>query len=205
MTFDETTNSAGQTATGTVWLDLHFEACRPEYEHIIRSVGIERGWHVLDAGCGAGSFVPLIAEAVGSRGKVTAVDHAPDNIERVEQRLKGWSLPCKVDVQMASLQSLPFADHAFDAVWLANTSQYLPDDELARARSEFHRILKRGGTLPLKDVDLGLWAVYPGIAIQLDRFFLLNLRWTHSGDCANMPMQIPTLVSWLPGTLPSRP
>ena len=50
--------ATGLVGTEATFLDAHFEACRPEYEAMIRSVGIESGWHVLDAACGAGGQDP---------------------------------------------------------------------------------------------------------------------------------------------------
>ena len=35
--------------------------------------------------------------------------------------------------QTGSVLALPFPDASFDAVWFANVSQYLSDDELAKA------------------------------------------------------------------------
>lgn len=42
-------SSTGQLMTDADWLDAHFEACRPEYEALLRSVGIRPGWQALDA------------------------------------------------------------------------------------------------------------------------------------------------------------
>ena len=47
---------------------MHFESARHEYEDSLRYVGIERGWKVLDAGCGDGAFLPLMSELVGAKG-----------------------------------------------------------------------------------------------------------------------------------------
>jgi arsenite methyltransferase len=76
------TSSTGHEASAAGWLDLHFESARPEYEDALRQVGIQPGWHVLDAGCGGGSFLPLIAEETGPTGSVAAIDLAPENIAR---------------------------------------------------------------------------------------------------------------------------
>jgi arsenite methyltransferase len=56
---------------------------------MIRSVGIKPGWRVLDAGCGGGSFLPLLAELVGKDGNVSALDPAPENIEAPVLLLNG--------------------------------------------------------------------------------------------------------------------
>jgi hypothetical protein len=52
-------SSTGQTGTESSFLDAHFEACRPEYEAMLRSVRLQPRWRVLDAACGGGSHLPL--------------------------------------------------------------------------------------------------------------------------------------------------
>ena len=150
-------SSQGHALAGAAWLDVHFEASRPEYEAMLHSVGLQPGWHVLDAGCGSGSYLPLIAHAVGPTGRVTAFDLAPENIAAVEARLPGWHLPCPVAGQVGSLVALPFPDASFDAVWFANTSQYLADDELATALREFRRVVRPGGLVAVKETDGTMW------------------------------------------------
>jgi arsenite methyltransferase len=151
-------------ATGAAWLDVHIEACRPEYEAMLRSVGLRPGWRVLDAGCGSGSYLPLIAEAVGPAGAIAALDLAPDNIAVVERRVAGWEHPTPVEARAGSVASLPYADHAFDAVWCAATTQYLTDDELAATLAEFRRVVRPGGIVAIKDFDATLWRFLPAPA-----------------------------------------
>lgn len=155
-------SSQGQVFTQAGMLDTHFEAARPEYEAILRSAGLQPGWHVLDAGCGGGSFVPLIAEAVGPTGHVTAFDLAPENVAAVEARLDGWNLPCPVAGQVGSLLALPFPDAQFDAVWCAAVTQYLTDDELAMALRELVRVTRPGGLVAVKEADLTVENFLPG-------------------------------------------
>src|SRR6476620_6304913 len=96
-------SSTGQRLTGGDWLDVHFEAFRPEYEAMCRSVGFQPGWHVLDAGCGSGGFLPLIAEAVGPSGRIAAFDLAPDNIAIVERRAVEWGDSPPLEARVGSL------------------------------------------------------------------------------------------------------
>ena len=154
-------SSTGQAATDADWLDAHFAAFRPEYEAAVRSVGIEVGWHVLDAGCGGGGFVPLLADLVGPAGRVDALDLAEDNIARLQARLAVNSLPCTVEARVGSLLTLPYPDATFDAVWLANVLMYLTDDELATCLAECRRVLRPGGLLAAKEMDAGLWFLAP--------------------------------------------
>ena len=161
--------STGLVGTEGGFLDAHFEACRPEYEAMLDSVGLEPGWRVLDAACGGGSFLPLIAERVGASGSVSAFDLAPDNVKIVEERIAQGGFPCTADARVASFLELPYSDQEFDAVWCANSLEYLDDEDLSPALVEFIRVLRPGGMLAVKDADAGLWLFSPGDPTMLWR------------------------------------
>ena len=154
-------SSTGQGFTEGAWLDAHFEAARPEYEAQLRAVGIHPGWRVLDAACGSGSFLPWLAELVGPTGQLAALDLAPDNVALVERRIAEWGLPCPVEARAGTVLDLPYADDTFDAVWFANTTQYLTDDELATALAELRRVVRPGGLVAIKEVDSAFNRVAP--------------------------------------------
>jgi SAM-dependent methyltransferase len=162
-------SSTGQTGTASGFLDAHFETCRPEYEAMLRSVGLQRDWRVLDAACGSGSFLPLIAELVGPGGAIAAFDLAPDNVERARAQLADGPRRPPVEVRVASLTALPYADGAFDAAWCANALEYLSDDELAISLAELRRVVRPGGLVAIKDADGGLWLFAPGDPTLLPR------------------------------------
>ena len=153
--------STGHAQSRADWLDLHFEDCRPEYEAMLRSVGLQPGWRVLDAGTGGGAYLPLLAELVGSGGRIAALDLAPENVAAVRERLAAWHLPCPVAVEEGSLLALPYPDNSFDAAWCANVSQYLADDELATALAELRRVVRPGGLVAVKEFELAHWLFAP--------------------------------------------
>ncbi|QLQ04643.1 MAG: hypothetical protein HZY76_00075 [Anaerolineae bacterium] len=76
-----TTTSTGH-APAAAWLDAHYLAGQPEYEAVLRSAGFQAGWRVLDAGCGGGSYLPLLGDLLGPDGRLSAVDLAPENVAR---------------------------------------------------------------------------------------------------------------------------
>ncbi|MYT24966.1 SAM-dependent methyltransferase, partial [Streptomyces sp. SID7760] len=65
------TTSTGLPFTHEEIVDPHFEACSADYLDALDGVGIRPGWHVLDAGCGSGAFLPRIAELVGPAGRIS--------------------------------------------------------------------------------------------------------------------------------------
>lgn len=155
-------SSKGHALAGSDWQDAHFNSKRSEYETMLRSVGLRKGWRVLDAGAGNGSYLPLIAQEVGPTGKITALDVAPENIAIIERRVPGWSLDCPVEALTGDLLSIPAPDDSFDAVWCANTFQYLSDEELTTSLHEFRRVVRPGGLVAIKDFVTPLWNISPG-------------------------------------------
>lgn len=155
-------SSTGHGLAESGWLDVHYEACRPEYEAMLASVGVEPGWRVLDAGCGSGSFLGSITALVGPAGAVAALDLAPENVERIAQRLRARPTLCPVEPTVGSLLDLPYPDDAFDAAWCGNALQYLPDRSVPAALAEFRRVVRPGGRVAVKDVDMTLFRIAPG-------------------------------------------
>jgi arsenite methyltransferase len=145
------TTSTGHAMAAGTYLDAHFEMCRPEYEAMLRSVGLQPAWRVLDAGCGRGNYLPVIAAAVGTYGAIAALDLAPENIATVAQSIATWHLPVPATTHVGSVLALPFPGDSFDAVWCANTTQYLTDDELVTALGEFRRVVRSGGLVAIKE------------------------------------------------------
>lgn len=134
-------------------------------------MGIRSGWHVLDAGCGSGAFLPWLSDLVGPDGRVSAIDLAEENAALAAERMRGSSSHCAFDARQGDVLDLPYEDDSFDAVWCANTTQYLDDDELACALQEFRRVVKPGGVVAVKDLDASLITVRPGDPFLFTDFF----------------------------------
>ncbi|TIS45534.1 MAG: methyltransferase domain-containing protein [Mesorhizobium sp.] len=168
--------SAGHEASDAGWLDLHFESSRPEYEAAFLDAGIRPGWSVLDAGCGGGSFLPLISKAVGPSGFIAALDLAPENIARVETLAGTLSQPPEIAAHIGSILSLPFANASFDCVWSANVMQYLTPAEFGLAVGEAKRVLKSGGIFAVKDFDSTILQILPIDRALFARFMAARLQ-----------------------------
>ena len=173
---DRRSSSTGHALSDADWLDTHFAWMRPEYEEMLRWVGIKHGWRVLDAASGPGSFLPLMSELVGPEGTIDAIDLAPENISVLETRAAAekWTTP--VTAQVGNILNLPYADSAFDAVWCANTTQYLTDDELLAMLREFRRVVRPGGSVAVKDYDITLQQIHPTGPTFLQHFAEAGLR-----------------------------
>ncbi|HVP93199.1 MAG TPA: methyltransferase domain-containing protein, partial [Acidobacteriota bacterium] len=53
--------------------------------NIVKEVGIKPGYHVLDYGCGPGSYLVAVEELVGKSGKIYALDVNPLAIQMIQR------------------------------------------------------------------------------------------------------------------------
>ncbi len=153
--------SQGHNLSDAIQLDGHYLLAQTQYEASLKAVGLQPGWHVLDAGCGVGSFLPLMSQLVGPNGRISAVDLAPENVEAAQARAAAGQVICPFEGRVSTITELPYDDDTFDAVWCANVMQYLNDEQLAATLLEFRRVVKPGGLVAIKEFDFAIWHFWP--------------------------------------------
>jgi SAM-dependent methyltransferase len=116
------------------WAELAEPHNRPLFEAVLDAARVGPGTSVLDVGCGAGLALVLAAE----RGAlVSGLDVSPGLLGVARERLPD------ADLRDGDMESLPFADAAFDAVVGVNAFQFAGDPRLALR--EAARVTRRGG------------------------------------------------------------
>jgi SAM-dependent methyltransferase len=98
-------------------------------------------WHALDAGCGTGGMILRLREQE-PEWRWSGIDFMPIACELARQRCGP-----DVEVRVASITELPFADASFDAVVSADVVCQVENPEVA-AR-EFFRVLRPGGLVAI--------------------------------------------------------
>lgn len=146
-------SAEGNALSEANYLDTHYEAAKEAYEASVRYVGFQKGWSILDAGAGGGSFIPIISELLGTDGKITALDLDAENIATIKRRQAAGEFDCPVETYVGGVTDLPFDDNSFDAIWCSAVIQYLSDDEVATMLVEFRRVVRSGGLIVVKDYD----------------------------------------------------
>jgi len=116
--------------------DGYFEtSARHQADRLL--AGLRPGALVLDLGCGGGP-----ASLYLSKHGCTTV--SADLSEAMVRACKRRGLE---DVVRLDLEDLPFARHAFDAVWAHTSLLHVPKERLSRALEGIARVLKPDGVL----------------------------------------------------------
>jgi ubiquinone/menaquinone biosynthesis C-methylase UbiE len=119
---------------------------RPRMD-ILKEVGIQSGFRVLDFGCGPGSYIRYLAELVGPSGEVYALDRHPLAIRSLQKLASTKQLKNVKPLQSEGSTGLP--DNSLDVALLYDSFHEL--DQPDAVLKELHRILKPGGILSFRD------------------------------------------------------
>lgn len=133
------------------------EAGRDYKRQVVAALDLRPGLTVLDVGCGPGTDLPAMADAVGATGSVLGVDTEPAMVAEAEQRVS--SLP-QVSVRLGDAQALPLADASVDRVRADRMVQHVADP--AAVFAELHRVLRPDGLAAIAEPDWDSLVVDPG-------------------------------------------
>ena len=110
---------------------------------LVGAAGVRTGQRVVDVACGTGAVARLLAERVGTTGKVTGLDVNPAMLAVARLSAPSQS----IEWLDGSAVKMPLPDAIFDAVVCQQGLQFFPDRPAAL--SEMRRVLKPGGRLAL--------------------------------------------------------
>jgi ubiquinone/menaquinone biosynthesis C-methylase UbiE len=116
-------------------------------KNILKEVGIQSGFHVLDYGCGPGSYIVPVRELVGKSGKIYALDINPLAIQKVQSLVSKKQLTNVETVHSDCKTGLP--NSSVDVVLLYDTFHALKDPN--GVLEELLRVLKPDGVLSFSD------------------------------------------------------
>jgi ubiquinone/menaquinone biosynthesis C-methylase UbiE len=120
---------------------------RPVGEQAIAKLNLRPDARVLDVGCGSGWASRLMAEQA-SEGSVTGIDISDSMIQVARESSQSYA---NITYQIASAESLPFAENEFSDAFSMESLYYYAD--MSKALAEIQRVLKPGG-LFVNVVDL---------------------------------------------------
>ncbi|MDE2481004.1 MAG: class I SAM-dependent methyltransferase [bacterium] len=129
-----------------------FSLCRDRtgatsYALLVRSISESVPESVLEIGCGDGTLLEAISDAL-PRARLVGMDLSPAELRLARERVRGATL-----VEGDSTAPLPFDDRSFD--WVVSHLVVMLLGALDDTFSEAARVLKRGGKLAFVFDDLG--------------------------------------------------
>lgn len=135
--FVTVTERPGQAASG---IQLEMLAARYAW-----AASLASGKDVLEAGCGAGLGLPIVARVARS---VHAGDVDADNLQ---DAVMACAEESNIRLDRFPAEHLPFPHESFDLVLLFEAIYYVPDAQ--RFFEEAHRVLRPGGSLLIVTVN----------------------------------------------------
>jgi ubiquinone/menaquinone biosynthesis C-methylase UbiE len=140
-------------------LGYKFRDLRLPRMDILKEVGIKQGFHVLDYGCGPGSYIIPLAELVGKSGKIHALDIHPLAIQKVQDIASRKQLANVETILSDCKTGLP--DNSLDVVLLYDIFHDLSDPN--GVLEELHRVLKANGVLSFSDHHMKEHEIVSGV------------------------------------------
>jgi SAM-dependent methyltransferase len=184
-------------------LRLQARAFEPATGRLLDEVGLARRARCLDAGCGPGETMRLMAQRVGPRGRVVGID--------LDERLGAQAIralhaaghrQCTfARVDIAGEEPIPGAP--FDLVYARLLLLHLPDPLPALRR--LWDAVAPGGHLLVQDYDLRSIDVSPPLATLTEFTRVIHAAFTGAGRHVDLGHRLPLLmaeadIGWPDGT-----
>jgi len=132
-------NSASRLATAEKWRARLAGRRNPVTDALLEYADPRPGMRVIDLACGLGEPAIPLAQRIGPKGSVTAVDQSMELLSVAAERAREKGVR-NVTTQLADAHTLPFADHYFDLATCRYGVMFFRD--VQRALTELRRVLK---------------------------------------------------------------
>ncbi|MEM7200774.1 MAG: class I SAM-dependent methyltransferase [Planctomycetota bacterium] len=119
-------------------------------QELLDLLDLAEGQRVADIGAGTGFFAKLFARAVGTTGKVFAVDISPKLVEHLRGLAKQMELP-QLEVVHCSERSTGLPEAAIDVAFICDTYHHFSHP--AETMTSLHRAMRPGGQLFLVEFE----------------------------------------------------
>lgn len=127
-----------------------------EVEHhaeALRLAEVQEGQRVLDVACGTGRGTVGLAQAVGPKGRVDALDLSEAMLDQARAKIEKLGLSNRVHFKQGNARDLPYPDGTFDLVYNGYMFDLIPLDGFLPILKEFARVLRPGGKLVLVNMS----------------------------------------------------
>ena len=170
-------------------LALQHRLWRPRALDAWQRAGFGPGQTLIDVGCGPGAATLDLAEIVGPRGRVVAIDRSRRFLDRVES-LRDRDGLGRVDTFELDLDAAPLPEVAADGAWVRWVFAFVrnPRDLAARVREA----LRPGGVLVLHEYfHYATWRFAPRSPEHEEFVASVMTSWRASGGEPDVGLDLP--------------
>jgi ubiquinone/menaquinone biosynthesis C-methylase UbiE len=117
------------------------------FNRLFKAIGLTKGDHVLDVGCGSGILVPRILKEIGGNGTLYELDYAPEMI-RENKRLHQDT---RIKFLIQDALDLQFDDEFFNVIICFACFPHFEDKK--KVMAILSKVLKQKGTLAVAHLN----------------------------------------------------
>ena len=173
-------------------LDLQHTVWRSDATHAWRAASFRPGNTIIDVGCGPGFATFDLAELVGPRGRIHAIDQSARFTAHTERQAVARGLQ-NVVTRTADLNEFDFDGLVADGAWIRWVLAFVRQPR--RVLSKLATALRPGGRLVIHEYfAYETWRVLPGDE-EFDRFVAAVMQsWRRRGGEPNVGLSV---IPWL--------
>ncbi len=127
---------------------IQLEPILAQIEQDLHPLGMK---HILVLCCGAGELVFRLAKKMSNHGKVVGIERSRTMLKQAKTSANQQHTPAQIDLHSITKNTLPFANHTFDAV-VSEFIVYPTPLPTEIGQPEMARVIKPGGSILLTDV-----------------------------------------------------
>ena len=133
---------------------------------VVKALNLAEGEVIADIGAGSGYFTFRLAQAVGEKGRVYAVDVSPDMIVHLNRRIRDLNVRNVVTILGAPDDPL-LADASVNRFFICDTWHHINGH--AKYLALLKRMLRPGGQVIMVDFKKAKTQVGPPMELRIDR------------------------------------
>ena len=135
-------------------------------QEVVQALSLNEGEVIADIGAGSGYFTFRLAQPVGEKGRVYAVDVSPDMIMHLNRRVRDLKVKNVVTILCAPDDPL-LADASVDRFFICDTWHHIKGH--AKYLELLKRMLKPGGQVIMLDFKKANTPIGPPMEMRIDR------------------------------------
>ncbi len=139
-------------------LRIQSEALKFDAKTMLDKIGVAKGWHCLDLGCGAGGIMDLLSTSVCNIGYVVGLDSNPKLLNAAKEWTTTLGLK-NTEFIRGDAYATRLPDESFDLVhirFLLGTA-----GEPERLVKEAKRLTRKGGVIAIQEPDSSMLGCFP--------------------------------------------